>query len=87
MCIINYTEDSKYNMGYVFDQYVFITNRDNSEKYEYDDRFIELNESYLTIKDGDIEYTTTEIDEVNHIKKISINKSDYNKIKSIKFIS
>lgn len=87
MCVINYTEDSKYNMGYVFDQYVFITNRDNSEKYEYDDRFIELNESCLTIKDGDIEYTTTEIDEVNHIKKISINKSDYNKIKSIKFIS
>ena len=87
MCVINYTEDSKYNMGYVFDQYVFITNRDNSEKYEYDDRFIELNESYLTIKDGDLEYTTTEIDEVNHIKKISVNKSDYNKIKSIKFIS
>ena len=40
----------------------------------------------MTIHDGVITRNVEVVDEEHHIKKISINKSDYTKLKSISFI-
>lgn len=87
LCMVDYTEDSKYKLGHVFDQYIFILNETESSKYVYDNRFVEFKSSHLTIHDGELSYQTEDVDINNHIKKISVNKSDYGKIKSISYIN
>ena len=81
---INFSAYAKYNLGYKYDQFLIITNRENAEdpdnEYEYDERFVSFEEDNMNIHDGDIEYPLETVDTINNIKRCSINKSQYNKI-------
>ena len=85
--VTNYTSFAKYNMGYKYDQFIMITNRENEleQGYEYDPRFVTFTEDNMWIHAGDMIYEFTEIDTRNHIKYIDINKDDYNKFISATF--
>lgn len=85
MAIINYSESTKYNMGYKFNQYAFIFNSQEEPKFEYDDRFVTFMDSHMTIHDGTIIPTLEIVDDDTHIKKFHISKSEYTKLKSIKY--
>lgn len=86
LCIIDYSESTKYNLGYKFNQYAFIFNKREEAKFEYDERFVEFKDSHATIHDGTISVPVEVIDDANHIKKAHMNKSDYTKMKSISYL-
>jgi hypothetical protein len=85
MGIVNYTTAAKYNLGYKFNQYISIYNSNEESKYTYDSRFVSFKDSYMTIHDGIVTVPFEVIDESNHFKSASIDKSQYTKIKSISF--
>ena len=80
----NFVEYAKYNMGYKYDQFSFLTNSDHESEYEYDERFVSFTDSYMTIHDGDIQLPLEVIDETNHILKVDMDKSQYNEFISFK---
>lgn len=82
--VINFVEYAKYNMGYKYDQFSFLTNSDHESEYEYDERFVSFTDSYMTIHDGDIQLPLEVIDETNHILKVDMDKSQYNEFISFK---
>ena len=81
---INFVDRAKYNMGYKYDQFVVLMNKENSEnpdaQFEFDDRFVTFTEDNMTIHPGDIDVNMVEVDPVNHIKMISMTKDQYNRI-------
>jgi hypothetical protein len=81
---INFVDRAKYNMGYKYDQFVILMNKENSEnpdaQFEFDDSFVTFTEDNMTIHPGDINVNMVEVDPVNHIKMISMTKDQYNKI-------
>ena len=86
---INFVDRSKYNLGYKYDQFVVIMNKENSEipdnQYEYDDRYVTFTEDNMWLHDGVLSFELEEVDPTNHIKMASIDKSLYNKIISSSF--
>lgn len=80
--VTNFTSYAKYNMGYKYDQFIMITNKEHEleQGYEYDDRFVTFTEDNMWIHDGYLTYEMTEIDPHNHIKCVDVDKTDYNKI-------
>lgn len=85
LCIVDCTNNAKYNLGYKFDQFTFIFNAKLKDEYTFDENFVSFKDSYLTINDGDIKLTPTIVDTENKIKKVHVNKSQYTKIKSISY--
>ncbi|MBR5296286.1 MAG: hypothetical protein IKU29_00245 [Parabacteroides sp.] len=85
----NYVGNAKYNMGFKYNQFVAVMNKTNSEvvdsQYEYDDRFVTFTDDDLTIHEGVLEFPMLEIDVENHIKKVLVNKNQYNKILGISY--
>ena len=81
---INFVDRAKYNMGYKYDQFVIIMNKETSEvvdsQYEYDDRFVTFTDDNMRIHDGIILADMIEVDPTNHIKFVSMTKDQYNKI-------
>ena len=79
--VTNFTSYAKYNMGYKYDQFIMITNKEHEleQGYEYDDRFVTFTEDNMWIHDGYITYDMTEIDPRNHIKSVDVDKAEYNK--------
>lgn len=81
---INFVDRAKYNMGYKYDQFVIIMNKETSEvvdsQYEYDDRFVTFTDDNMQIHDGVIVADMIEVDSTNHIKLVSMTKDQYNKI-------
>ena len=81
---INFVDRAKYNMGYKYDQFVIIMNKETSEvednQYEYDDRFVTFTDDNMQIHAGDIVADMIEVDSTNHIKLVSMTKDQYNKI-------
>ena len=82
--VINFVEYAKYNMGYKYDQFSFLTNSDHESEYEYDERFVSFTDSHMTIHNGDIQLPLEVVDETNHISKVGMDKSQYNKFISFK---
>lgn len=86
---INFVDRSKYNLGYKYDQFVVIMNKENSEipdnQYEYDDRYVTFTEDNMWLHDGVLSFELEEVDPTNHIKMASIDKELYNKIISSSF--
>lgn len=89
MYTINFVDRSKYNLGYKYDQFVIIMNKENSEipdnQYEYDDKFVTFTEDNMWIHDGIISMRLEDIDPENHIKKCTMTKNQYNKILKTQF--
>ena len=85
---INFSEYAKYNMGYKYDQFIMVTNKENSETqgYEYDDRFVTFTDSNMWIHVGDIVKSLEIVDPENHIKCCQINKKEYNKFISLNLL-
>lgn len=79
---INFAEYAKYNMGYKYDQFIMITNKDslNNHEYEYDDRFITFTEDSMNIHTGDIVVDMESFDDERRIRCCHISKTQYNKI-------
>lgn len=86
---INFVDRSKYNLGYKYDQFVAIMNKENSEipdnQYEYDDRYVTFTEDNMWLHEGELNFELEEVDPINHIKMVSIDKELYNKIISSGF--
>ena len=76
---MNYVSSAKYNMGYKYNQYTFLTNESFKKEYKYDKRFVTFNDSHISIHTGNIEYVMEIYDETNCIMCTSINKTDYRK--------
>lgn len=86
LCRIEYSDMSKYKFGSKYNHQIFIYDTKHKNEYTYDDNYITFNDSCMTIHDGVITRNVEVADEEHHIKKISINKSDYTKLKSISFV-
>ena len=87
LCMVNYVDPVKYNMGFKYNQYSFIFDNEHKNNFTYDDRFITFTNSHMLLHDGTIEKPLTLIDgDTDNIKVVSLNKSEYNHIKSVKFI-
>ena len=86
---INFVDRSKYNLGYKYDQFVVIMNKENSEipdnQYEYDDKYVTFTEDNMWLHEGNLNFELEEVDPTNHIKMASIDKELYNKIISSRF--
>ena len=86
---INFVDRSKYNLGYKYDQFVVIMNKENSEipdnQYEYDDKYVTFTEDNMWLHEGNLSFELEEVDPTNHIKMASIDKELYNKIISSSF--
>lgn len=79
---IDYEGRSKYNMGFKYNQFVVVYNLENEPDFTYNHEYVEFTESYVTIKDGKLTYEFDDYDTENHIKSISVSKSDYNIFKT-----
>lgn len=81
---INFVDRAKYNMGYKYDQFIIIMDKETSEvednQYEYDNRFVTFTDDNMQIHDGNIVADMIEVDPSNHIKLVSMTKDQYNKI-------
>lgn len=82
--VVNFVDNSKYNLGYKYNRFIAIMNKTNSEvpdsQYEYDDRFVTFTDDNMTISDGTISVDMIESDPENHIKLVPMSKDQYNKI-------
>lgn len=83
LAIIDYSGNSKYNFGYKYQSFNLMFNSSEKDQFEYDPRFIEFTETYMTMKDGDIRYPLTAVGDSSHIKSAQIHKSDYKQIHSV----
>ena len=84
LALANYNGAIKYNLGYKMNQHMFIFDNKHESGYEYDDRFVTFNDSYVEVHDGYINKELTD-SAIENIKSIKINKSEYNVLKSILF--
>ena len=87
---INFVDRAKYNLGYKYDQFIVVTNRENAEnpdnQYVYDNRFVTFTDDNMWIHKGDITYDLSVSDPENNIKSCSVSKSQYNKFLKSKMI-
>lgn len=65
-------------------QHMFIFDNKHESGYEYDDRFVTFNDSYVEVHDGYINKELTD-SAIENVKSIKIDKSEYNVLKSILF--
>jgi len=83
----DYSGYSKYNFGYKYESIVVLCNISQIQKFTYDSRFVTFTETFMFVHDGDLEYTFEPVEDQEHIKSVSISKSDYRFINSIQFKS
>lgn len=81
---INFVDRAKYNMGYKYDQFVIVMNKETSEteddQFEYDDKYVTFTKDNMQIHAGDIHVDMIDVDPINQIKMITMSKDQYNKI-------
>ena len=77
----------KYRLGYKYDQRAFIMNDNTQNTYEWDDRFVTFNASFMTVHNGDLEYEAIPDETIENVKRIPLSKSDYRKILNLTFHS
>lgn len=87
LMICDYSGYSKYNFGYKYDSVVVLCNAANIQKFTYDSRFVSFAETFMFVHDGDLEYTFEPVEDLEHIKSVTISKSDYKFINSLQFTS
>lgn len=76
---INFTEYAKYDLGYVDDQFMMVTNSANIEHqtYTYDERFVTFTKDNMWIHPG---YISKHLDSYDTDMKYTVfNKNEYNK--------
>lgn len=78
-------EYNKYDLGYKYNNFMIICNNESDSKFEYDERFITVNDSYIEIHNGYISYEQTILDEENRVFSIDVNKKDYKKFVRVDF--
>lgn len=78
--VINGVTRAKYNMGYKYESYTIKTDKSNIDEFEYDDRFITINDEYMSIHVGDIEKEYEQQSEL--IKTINIDTSEFKELLS-----
>ena len=79
---MNFAEYAKYNIGYKYDRFIMITNKEclNNQQYEYDDRFVTFTDDSMIVHTGNIIVDMETLNENKNIKYTSMNKSQYTKI-------
>lgn len=77
LCIMDNSGISKYNFGPKYENVLLMLNKSEEHNYQFDSRFIQFEDTFMTMRDGDLEYNLQTIDSENHIKSASISKSDY----------
>jgi len=75
---------SKYNFGPKMDSLGIMYNLSTANHFTYDHSCIEFHDTYVTIHDKTITKSAAEYDSENHIKRIIMNKSEYNVMKKSK---
>ena len=88
MFVCNFAARAKYNIGLKGDQFIIPTNINDLEinDYTYNPRYVSFDESSMFITPSSIIKPLTIIDIENMIKRVSISKSDYGKLSSVRFI-
>jgi hypothetical protein len=81
---MNYTGSAKYNMGYKFNQYMIFYNAEHEEYLEYDPRFITVDESSVSLHDGNIVFEFGSYSS-NHITWAQVDKKQYTRINRVSF--
>lgn len=84
--VINFVEYAKYNIGYKYDQFLFITNETYKNDYEYDERFVTFTDSHVRFHNGDIDFDLIKIDYENNISYAKVSKTLYRKLLTSTFI-
>lgn len=86
LCIVDNTGESKYNFGPKYENILLMMNKDTQSQYTFDPRFITFEDTFMTMHDGDItDKPIMPVDLENHIKKISVSKSEYKFLNYIVF--
>ena len=85
LAMVNFVDPVKYNIGYKYNQYNFIFSNENSFEYTYNDKYVTFNDTHVIIHDGEIQVPLEVVSEDGTIKKCSMNKNQYNKLKNVKF--
>lgn len=83
LCYISYDANIKHNAGPIENKTRVLYNTTTKDDFTYDERFIEFFDTYVTIKDGVIEYPIDTVDTDRNIYSISISKNDYNVFKNL----
>lgn len=81
LCSINYNPKTKYNVGMNNNHIGKNCNNTTKNDFEYDNKYVEFNSTYMTIKNGLIQKEISQFD--TDIKQISVNKNEYFKINKI----
>lgn len=81
ICSIRYNPKAKYNVGINTNYVGKDCNKSTKDDFEYDNKYIEFNSTYMTIKNGLIQKEISQFD--TDIKQISVNKNEYFKINKI----
>lgn len=83
--IISYLDPIKYNLGYKYDQYKFLFNKDTESEFTYDDRFVTFRDGSMYVHNGEIINSFESYPDMLGVKFIQMNKSEYKKLISVKF--
>lgn len=86
MYVINFVEYAKYNLGYKYDRLLFVTDKEHEPDYEYDERFVTFMDSNMIVHPGFISKDAEEYDVQNHISRVIMDKSQYNKLISARIL-
>ena len=87
LMIADYTGYSKYNFGYKYESIIVMCNRSTMLQFTYDPRFVTFEETFVSIHNGDIDYSLTPIEEGSDIKSTRVSKSDYKFLNRVQFKS
>ena len=85
--IMDYSGISKYNFGPKYEYLTLMTNKSKEHTFNFDPRFVEFEDTFMTVRDGDIAKPLLLNDNVNHIKTAVFNKSEYKYLNQIAFSS
>lgn len=75
--IINDVSISKYNFGPKYENMVIMLNKSNERIFSFDPKFVQFEDTFMTLRDGNLEYTLEPIETSSSIKSVSISKTDY----------
>lgn len=83
---VDYSGTYKYNLGFKYDQFIVIYTSENATMFTYNPDYVEFTDTYVTIKDGKMQYALTDSEELTGMKVATIDKRAFTKMKSAKFL-
>lgn len=83
--ITDYSGFSKYNFGYKYESVTVFCNLEFENAFIYDGRFVTFYETYISVHDGDVDYSLEPLSGSSVVKHVNVSKSDYKFLNGTKF--